>query len=227
MRCFLVVAAISSAALVFPVAAQEKGIYFGGELGLAASTQMDMTFTPGGAAGAVGRLEVDHKPGFNGALLVGYDFGRLRVEAEASRLDVGIDDAGSDWNHSSGLVVGDQGLDGDAVAGTVLLNLVFDLHRHGDYAFFAGGGAGKSRVKVSGMALEQGGVILLDDRDADRRSSWQLIGGIRRSFSDNVEGHVRYRYLRVDDIQMIGLSGRAVDARLASHSLSVGVTYRF
>lgn len=227
MRSIVLAAVISSAASVCPVAAQERGVYLGGELGLAASTKLDMTFTPGATAGSVGRLDADQDPGFSGSMLVGYDFGRFRIEAEASRLTAGIDGARSDWGLPSGLVVGDQALDGDVGATSALLNVTVDVLRRGDYAFFVGGGAGKTRVKVSGMALEQGGAVLVDDRDADRRSSWQLVGGIRKSFSDHFEGHVRYRYLEVDDVQMIGIGGRVIDVRLSSHSLAAGITYRF
>lgn len=227
MRSIALAAVISSAAFVFPAAAQEKGFYLGGELGVVASAEMDMTFTPAATAGSVGRLETNHKPGFGGSLLAGYDFGRLRIEAEVSRFVAGIDGVSSDWGHSSGLVPGSQDVGGDAGASSALLNLIVDLGPSEGYSFFLGGGAGKSRVKVSDMALEQGGAVLLDDRDADRKSAWQLIGGIRKPFSDNFEAYARYRYLRIDDIQMIGIGGRAVDARLAAHSVAVGVNYRF
>lgn len=227
MRSVVLAVAISSVATVFPAAAQETGFYIGGELGLAASTGMDLTFTPGATAGTVGRLDVDHKPGFNGSMLAGYDFGRLRIEAEASRLRAGIDGASSDWSQASGLVAGKQDLDGDVGASSLLLNLIVDFGGPAGYSFFAGGGAGKSRVKVSDMALEQGGAVLLDDSDADRGSARQLVGGLSKQFSDNLEGHVRYRYLRVDDIEMIGLGGRIVEAQLSSQSVAVGITYRF
>lgn len=127
MRSVVLAVAISSVATVFPVAAQETGFYIGGELGLAASTGMDLTFTPGATAGTVGRLDVDHKPGFNGSMLAGYDFGRLRIEAEASRLRAGIDGASSDWSQASGLVAGKQDLDGDVGASSLLLNLIVDF----------------------------------------------------------------------------------------------------
>lgn len=227
MRRVALAAALSSAMLASTAAAQSKGFYLGGDLGLAVSTSVDMTFTPAATAGSTGRLETDHKPGFSGAVLVGYDFGWLRVEAEASSLSAGIDGGNSDWAHSSGLVAGKQDLGGDVDARNVLLNLIADFGHRGDYAFFVGGGVGKSRVEVSGMALEQGGAVLLDDKDADRRSAWQLFGGVRKSFSDHLEGHVRYRYLEVDDIQLIGIGGRAVEAEMASHSVAVGITYRF
>lgn len=227
MRAMVLIVAVVSAVIVVPVRAQDKGFYLGGEAGLAVSTGLDLTFTPGGAVGTNGRLDVDHKRGFAGSIFAGYDFGRIRIEAEGMRLGADVDELTSDWSHAGGLVVGTQSAEGEVRARSALLNLMVDFGREDGISFFVGGGAGKTKLKVSGMALSQGGSELLDDEDGDWRTSWQALAGVRKSFSEHLELQVRYRYLDVSDLEMIGLAGRAVSGGMTSHSIAVGVAYRF
>lgn len=227
MRAAVLIGLVGLAVMMAPAQAQDRGFYLGGDLGLVASSGMDLTFTPGGAVGTDGTLDTTHKRGVSGSVLAGYDFGWVRVEAEASHLGADIDEARSDWSHAGGLVVGSQSVEGDVRARSALLNVIVDFDRDDGYSFFVGGGVGRSKLKVSGMALQQGGSVLLDDEDGDSRSSWQAIAGVRKSMSDHLELHVRYRYLDTDDVEMTGLAGRAVSGQMTSHSVSVGLAYRF
>ena len=226
MRALAMILAVAAAvAVTCPAQAQERGFYVGGEVGLVASSGMDMVFTPGGSAGTNGQLETDHDLGFSGSAFAGYDFGWIRLEAEASQLGADVDKANSDWSHAGGLVVGSQSVDGDVRARSTLLNVLVDFGPAEGVSFFVGGGAGKSTVRVSALALPDGGSELLDHDD--RKSSWQAIAGVRKSVSEHLELHVRYRYFKVDDLEMVGLAGRAVSSELTSHAVTVGLAYRF
>ena len=217
------VALLSSVA--FPALAQDRGFYLGGELGAAFSTDMDLSFTPGATAGSEGSIDVGHDLGVNASLIAGYDFGPIRLEAEAAHFSAGIKDGTSDWAHGSGLVAGGQTMDGSVRTRTLMANIVLDLGRQDDFSFFIGAGAGSAELKVSEMAL-QSGAVLLDD-GAGSRFAWQAFAGIRRPLSTNLEGHVRYRYLNIDDGEMIGLGGRVVNGGISSHAVVAGITYRF
>lgn len=214
------------AATAFSAEAQESKFYLGGDLGLATGGEMDLQVTPAATAGSQGRLVTDHDTGFSGSLLVGYDFGPIRVEAEGTGLAAGIKGVDSDWSHSSGLAVGDQAADGDVRARGALANVIVDFGRRGDYSFFVGAGAGASRIKAD-MALGQNDFVLLDDSNDGWKASWQLIAGARKSFSDRLEGHIRYRYMDVGDVELVGFGGRVMEGRLTTHLVSAGVTYRF
>lgn len=227
MRATLWMVAVASAAIACPAWAQDRGFYLGGEVGLVASSGLDLTFTPGSTAGTDGRIDLDHKRGFGGGVFAGYDFGRIRLEAEGARLGADVDEVTSDWSHAGGLVVGTQSAEGDVRARSALLNLLVDFGDEDGISFFVGGGVGRTKVEVSGMALSQGGSVLLDDEDADWRSSWQAVAGIRKTFSEHLELQVRYRYLDVDDVEMTGLAGRVVTGTMTAHAVTAGLAYRF
>lgn len=214
-------------AVASPAFAQDRSFYVGGEIGLSIASELDLGFTPAATAGSSGVVSTDNDWGFNGAFVMGYDFGPLRLEAEAFHLSAGMKDARSDWSHAGGLAVGGQSMNGDVSASGLMANVAFDVARRGDYAFFAGAGAGVAQLRVSDMQPSSSSAVLLDDKSGDSRFAWQVFAGVSRPLSANLEGHVRYRYLSVDDSEMVGIGGRAVTAQLTSHSLVAGVTYRF
>lgn len=227
MRRIGLIVSVVSAVAMFPAKADERGFYLGADLGLVASSGMDLTFTPGATAGSEGRLDTNHSTGSSGAAFAGYDFGRIRLETEASYLSADIDKVTSGWSHASGLVAGSQAAGGDLRARSLLLNVVADFGQYNGFSFFVGAGAGRSKIRVSELALPQGGPVLLDDEDSGWRFSWQAVAGTRKALSDNLEVYARYRYFETEDVEMIGMGGRAVSGGLTSHSVTAGLAYRF
>ncbi|OZB17606.1 MAG: hypothetical protein B7X53_05765 [Hyphomonas sp. 34-62-18] len=220
-------AALSSALIAVPAAAQESGFYIGGELGAVISADSEQEYTPGATPGTTGSVSTDHELGFSGAAFAGYDFGMIRVEAEAGYQSSRVDKVNSSFAAGAGtLAAGSQSASGDVTAQSVLLNGIWDAGEFEGVSFFFGGGAGAAKVKVSDLTTA-GGATLLDDKSEDWLFAWQAIAGVRKSLSDNVDVHVRYRYLNVDETELTGLSGRAVTADFSSHALAAGLTFRF
>lgn len=226
--CKMVVgAALSSALIALPAAAQERGFYIGGELGAVVSSETEQQYTPGATVGTTGNISTDHEIGFSGAAFAGYDFGPVRIEAEAGHQSADVEKVSSSFARAGGdLVTGSQSASGDVSARTVMLNGIWDAGDFGGFSFFLGGGVGAAKLKVSDLTTA-GGAELLDDKDEDWLFAWQGLGGVRKALSANVDAHVRYRYMKVDEAEMVGLAGRAVTADFSSHSVALGLTLKF
>ena len=225
MRKIVVGAALSSALLVAPAMAQDSGLFAGGELGAVISSETDQQYTPGGVIGSTGTISTDHDLGYTASAFLGYDFGAIRIELEAGYQSAGVDEVSSSFSTVSGLTTGAQSADGDVSVRSVMANGMWDFS--GDrFTFFLGGGAGGAQLKVSGLETDAG-VDLLDDKSGDWLFAWQGIAGVRKSLTTNLDAHLRYRYFNVDDAEMVGFSGRVVDADFSSHSLAVGLTLNF
>lgn len=206
--------------------AQERRAYLGGELGLVASSQLDLDVTPAATLGSTGRFETETEIGLQGAIFAGYDFGRIRVEVEASRMQADLDRLSSNFALGQGLVSGGQDVTGDLSSTAVMANLILDAGSYRGFEFFAGVGAGKAEVEVSNLSLSNG-VVLLDDGDTEWQTAWQLMAGVRKPVAANLELHLRYRYLQIKDSERIGLSGRVMDGGFSAHTVSAGLSYRF
>ncbi len=107
-----------------------------------------------------------------------------------------------------------------------MANVIVDIGAVDGFEFFVGGGAGVAKLEFSDVTLGSG-AVLLDDEGSDWLFAWQAMAGVRKPLSDRVDLHVRYRYVDVDDAELIGLAGRAVSAGLSAHSLSVGLSFNF
>lgn len=225
MRGLVVATALSSALITCPAFAQESGFYAGGELGAVLSAGTDQQYTPASAPGTTGNISTDHDLGFEGAAFAGYKFGGIRIEVEAGYLSAGIDKLQS--NFSGGfMTAGSQSADGDVNAQTIMGNATIDVGGFSDFTFFVGAGAGVAKTKISKMEISSGQTVL-DDEDRDWLFAWQGIAGVRKPLTSNIDAHVRYRYFRVDEAEMVGFSGRVVTADFDAHTLSAGVTFNF
>lgn len=226
MRKIAVLTALSSTLIACPAFAQDSGFYAGGELGGVISSETDATYTPGATVGSTGAVSSDHELGFTGSAFAGYNFGAIRVEVEAGFLSADVKELSSNFAAGVNLAAGSQDADGEVSAQTIMANGTIDVGSFSDFTFFVGGGAGLAQLKVSGMQAASGSSPVLDDKD-DWRFAWQGIAGVRKPLAANIDAHVRYRYFTVDDAEMVGLSGRVVEAELTAHSLTAGVSYRF
>lgn len=210
-------------ALAGPAMAQDSGFYVGAEAGGAFATEFGSVFTPGQGAGSEGNIETEFELGFAGSAFVGYDFGAVRVEVEAFTLSADVDSLNNDFPIPGTLVAGPQPGEGAVGVQGYFANAILEFGAYNDFAFFIGGGAGQASVDVEFRA--QGFGNALDDDN--EQFAWQMFGGVRKPLTSRIDGHIRYRYLSVDDLEMTGFGGRVVEGDLNAHSISAGLTYRF
>ena len=225
--------ALASAASV-PAFAQDVGPYVGVDAGVIFPQHQDFRGLNSTAAGLpvqIGRTYADPyrvymRPGFDGDINVGYDFGMFRVEAEGgykwSRVNTGktIDNNGGPAGQPYNLYMNR----GHNEVYSAMANALVDFGPTDGVNFFAGGGAGVAwnRAKYSFNST----LGHTDVRDKDSAFAWQLIAGVRAPLSPNVDVSLKYRYFDAGRFHYRGdLDG--LDSRFKSHSVLAGVSFKF
>ena len=224
-------AAAAVAAIAAPASARDGNWYVGAEAGVTTvkDSDVDRRFPAGDW---VPWLDVDHNLGFDGDLILGYDFGLIRLEAELgykrARHDEYEIDSSAPGPFPGG---GDEPVfpgaeidaDGRTSITTGMINALFDFGGNDGVGFYAGGGAGIARVS---MTIDKLGTHKYHLKDT--RFAWQLIAGFRVPVSDSLDAGLKYRYLNVSnvtgDLYDVGFDGRT-DIR--SHSLLASLVYNF
>ena len=204
-RYLLAVAAL--AALAAPAAARDHSAYFGLEIGAMTVSDSDVDVD------GVDLLDIDHKLGVDGDLILGYDFGMVRAEFEA----------GHKWaKHDKYEIDGGGSVDADghSRAYSGMANVLLDLGKDESFNFYVGGGAGFARIR---QVVEAG-----SDRfeGQDSNFAWQLIAGVRAPVWTHFDVGVKYRYFdggKVND----EVDGDEVQSDFTSHSLLASLIYNF
>lgn len=166
-------------------------------------------------------IGVDYKRGYDVDAIAGYDFGQFRLEGElgykrAKLKSFDIDPAfisgiNTALNRPSAipdpgapglapLVASDFDLDARANIMSGMLNALVDIGNDDGLSFYAGGGAGRARVKFAG--------------ERDDAWAYQLIAGARFAVSDNIDFGLKYRYFQTGKLDLaddsaVNLAGNA------------------
>jgi len=214
MRKLAIAMALASTALATPAVARDNSWYVGVEGGLmiVEDGDFDSTYTFGG----ITRDEVfsiDHKVGVDLDLIGGYDFGSIRVEAEAGYKRASIDTI----NEGTG---NDQDADGSVRVFSAMGNLLFDFGDDDGMSGYIGGGIGLASVRYD---LDFDGD---SGRDSDRSIAYQGIAGVRFPISYNAEVGLKYRYFVAPKLNYDIDFGR-VKGEYKSHSLLASLIFNF
>lgn len=220
----LVLGALLSVAFAGTAEARDKDFYVGAEAGVTLADGDDLIFTPAVGVATTGKLKPDYKPGFDGAAVLGYDFGRVRVEAEASYRSANVDKITSDFGIGTALAIGTQAGNGKASALSFMGNAMLDLGKKDGLSVFIGGGAGYAKIKYDAARSGSSQTVLLYDEDWS--FAWQGIVGVRHPISDKIDVSAKYRFFNAKT-DLVGFGGRSVEGTFRSHSLMVGVTFNF
>jgi opacity protein-like surface antigen len=245
MPKYLLAAAVA-AVLATPAAARDNSPYVGIEGGVLFPQKQDIdgsvNFTnavPADiAASPVGSLK--GKTGFDVDLFGGYDFGMFRLEGElgykqaklkSPRLDsaflTGLNKGGGTSFTSADFQLGDKTKVYSAMA-----NALVEQELVGGISGFVGGGAGYASVHELG--------------DSKGKFAWQLLAGLQKPVSSNVDVGIKYRYFRTgkldfaDDVAFGagkgscgtvacsgGVASFSSQDRYVSHSVLASLTYNF
>jgi len=220
----LVLGILLSATVANVAQAHDGDFYVGAEFGVTEATSEDLKFTPGATFASTGTVKVDYEHGFDGGAVLGYDFGPVRVEAEASYRSANIGTLDSNFTLGQVFIAGPRSGGGKARALSFMGNAMLDLGKEDGLSFFVGGGAGYAKIRYENVR-NSSGTAMLDDRDAG--FAWQAIAGVRYAISENIDITAKYRYFNAGEAELVGAGGRAVDAQFRSHSLMGGVTFNF
>jgi OmpA-OmpF porin, OOP family len=215
-------AAIASA----PAQAREGQPYIGIEGGVLLEDQVDIdlaiTDPQTNAAFA------DTETGIDADVVLGYDFGAFRLEAEG----------GYKRASYSGLTVLDSRIlpggltvpvgtvvqnEDDLEIWSGMVNGLLEFGNDDGFQVFGGGGVGFANIK---LPVEVAGVgTVVDDSSTD--FAWQLIAGARVALGSNVDLGVKYRYFVADGFEFEAANGAPFEADFSSHSVLASLTYNF
>lgn len=220
---------VGVAAIAIAAPAQADGPYIGIEGGVSFKDKITVDIDGPPADGTYDPAAVARtKMGIDGDVILGYDFGPFRLEAEG----------GYKRNKYRDLTVLQSAILPTGVtvpAGTVvqnerkleiwsgMINGLIELGPDDGFQIYGGGGAGLARLE---LPVEVAGVgTVIDDHKTD--FAWQLIGGVRFPLSDSLGLGVKYRYFVLDDFELEGANGANLRANYRAHSVLASLTYSF
>ncbi|HEU4877004.1 MAG TPA: outer membrane beta-barrel protein [Sphingomicrobium sp.] len=221
MRRYLL-AAVAAAAIATPALARDGSPYVGIEGGLMIVEDMDQDVTLGTDRFDDG-IQVDFKRGIDVDAIAGYDFGPVRVEGELGYKRLRADEVllSPALNNELGLGIGGDAIDVSSNGSVVSLmgNALLDFGDDDGWSGYIGGGVGRARVKIGG--------------DRDSAFAWQLIAGVRKAITSNIDLGLKYRFFNTSDLKFSddfdsdvtgGISSRG---KLNTHSLLASLIFNF
>ena len=226
MRKLVIGMALASTAIASPALARDGAWYV--ELDGGPMLVEDIDFDLPGATNAV---TVDTHYGYDFGGVVGYDFGAVRIEAEASYRAADLDElvvgAAGVPSINAGTTARNQTLasDGEASALSFMVNALADFGPDDGLQGFVGGGVGIARTKFDGVSINRRGPGFLDDSDSG--FAWQLLAGVRAPLTDTVDVGVKYRFFNTSELDMVDTRGRDTNAKWRSHSLLGTIGFNF
>lgn len=218
-----------AAIIAMPAQAREGEAYIGINGGVSFKDKVTVDASTTGAEDTFVRAGTARtKMGLDADVVVGYDFGGFRLEAEGGYKNNGYRSLRVD--NAAILPVGvavpvgtvvDNERDLEIWSGMV--NAMVDIGDDDGLQLFGGGGVGVARLH---LPVEVAGVgTIVDDGETD--FAWQLIGGFRFPVNDSIDLGVKYRYFNIDDFRLQAANGNDLRANYSAHSVLASLTMNF
>jgi OmpA-OmpF porin, OOP family len=222
MRNFKVGFCAAATMLASPAIASD-GVYIGVDAGAVSAN--DSSLDIGVAANAA---KIASGKGYDIGIVAGYDFGKFRIEAEASSRSAdasGINVATAGVPLGSAATVtgfGQLAANGRTNAQSLMANAMVDLGRNGGLQAFIGGGVGIANIRVKNVI---GQPVWL--RDSDKGLAWQALAGLRYPLNDHIDVGLKYRFFNGPRAKLTDRLGRDVVTDFRSHSIMASLAYNF
>lgn len=216
-------------AFAAPAAARDGRPYIGINGGVSFDDQVKIDIESDGMnAPRENAAFADTNLGIDGDLVIGYDFGPFRLEAEGGYKRAGYE---SLTIVNSALLPGNVTVPPgtrvqnreDLEIWSGMINALVEFGRDDGFQIFAGGGAGIARLELPVDVPNVG--VVINDHATD--FAWQLIGGARFAVTDNVDLGVKYRYFVADNFDLEATNGRGIRADYSAHSVLASLTFNF
>ena len=225
----LLLAAVATAAIASPASARDGSGYVGVDLGAMILENMRYDFEDADTV-VEDVVRIDSETGYDLGLVGGYDFGLFRVEGELAYKRASIEDL-----RISGLPVDnveDAFIDADGrhTALSAMANVIVDLGDENDWNGFLGAGVGLARVKgKADFSTDLDPTIPGTDfgfSDSDSVLAWQVLAGVRKSLSPNIDLGLKYRFFNTRKFEFTD-GDTSIDSKWRSHSFMASLTYNF
>ena len=227
MKVATILLAGTALVAAMPAQAREGRAYIGINGGVSFDDQVTVDIDNNREDGALENAAIANTNlGIDADVVVGYDFGPFRLEAEGGYKRAGYE----------GLTVVNSGIlpGGLTVpSGTVvqnerdleiwsgMLNGLLEFGKDDGFQVFGGGGVGFANMR---LPVEVAGVGTVID-DSATGFAWQLLAGARVPLSDSVDFGVKYRYFVADDFNLQAANGRAIEANYSAHSVLASLVF--
>jgi OmpA-OmpF porin, OOP family len=222
MRNFKISLCAAATMLASPALAGD-GVYIGVDAGAVSvnDISLDIGVTNNSANISSGK-------GYDIGIVAGYDFGKFRLEAEASSRSadsagINVVLAGVPLGSAPTVTgIGVLASNGRANAQSLMANAMFDLGRDDGLQAFVGGGIGIAKVRVKNVI---GQPVWL--QDSDEGFAWQALAGVRYPMNDHIDVGLKYRFFNGPRVELTDRLGRDVVSDFSSHSIMASVSYNF
>lgn len=224
MRKTFVALALASSVMVAPCYARDGSAYVGLEGGASFGTGPDLVVYP-----AKSTVHAKTNTGWDADVVVGYDFGNFRLEAEGgyreSNIQQLIGEGGADVDRASAGVQPLASVDvGGVKIKSVMANALYDVGGDDGVSFYAGGGVGYAWTQLDAKIA---GVVspVVDDKSGG--FAWQLLAGVRVPVTPNLELGAKYRLSNVSGGDFAGSGGNTYSTDFSSHSILASLVLNF
>ena len=217
--------ATATAVVASPAVARDNQWYAGPEFGVIFPDDSDYERLDSGV-----EILVDNDRGWDGDLLIGYDFGMVRFEAEAGYKTWDIDALAVPATNRipsanfGNLVSGTFVPDGNVKVMSSMLNALLDFGGNDGVGFSVGLGAGIAGVDTE-VTINPAGPGLFDSEDT--AFAWQGIAALRIPVGDSVDIGLKYRYFNIDDLDLVSSTGVQYIQFQNSHSVLASVLFNW
>jgi outer membrane protein OmpA-like peptidoglycan-associated protein len=225
MKKYLYITTVSLAALTCGAVQAEENWYAGIEGGLNFAEKSNLK---GGNTSLLGNAS--HDDGYVLGGVLGYDFGGVRLEGELARRHNGVDkytfsnDGGIGAAAGVGSLNGVTNADeGSARVTSGMMNVLIDIGKDWAITPYVGAGFGAAKVKYNNFSI--GAADFVDD--SDTVFAYQMIAGLSKAISKQVDISLDYRYFATDDPKVRDGLGRRVNADYSAHTVMLGLRYKF
>ena len=163
-------------------------------------------------------VTIDHNLGFDVDLTAGYDFGLVRAEAEVAYKRASIDEVqlATDFFASTNPTE-PYDANGRVSVLSIMGNVLFDFGDEDGWSGFLGAGLGFAKVKYN-ADVAVGPQFDVGFSDSDGTIAWQILAGIRKSISPNIDLGLKYRFFNAPRLKFQGGDGSELSGRFRSHS---------
>ncbi len=219
MRKLALGLALCSTALSSPAFARDNTAYV--ELGFGPSLAQDFDFQDFSDGETIDvTLEEDY--GFDGGVVLGYDYGAFRIEVEGNYREYDHDELSA---LASDISV--QNPLGKSSAASIMGNALLDLGNDDGIQAFVGGGAGTVYVDQSIGLVGTGDDDNLINGD-DWKFAWQALAGLRAPLTDSIDVGLRYRFFNIPEYRIGGsFATPTAETDWSSHSILGTVAFNF
>jgi len=226
MRKTVMGLALAATMLSVPAFARDGSGYAGIEGGILFPRDMKVDVDTNGNgtidSSERGVARLNTKNGYDVDAVLGYDFGRFRLEGEGAYKRAKIDtvtSTGFDVDNGLAGVQTSANVNGHANVTSAMVNGLVDFG-----PVYAGGGVGYGWAKLNDTP-SGAPAPFYDDKDSG--FAWQLIAGVKVPVGDRVDVGLKYRYFNLDNLDFGTVGGTRTSTDFRSHSLLASLLFNF